>query len=317
MKKAIAVIGPTACGKTAFAVRLARTLKGEIVSADSRQVYCGLDIGSGKDLAEYSAGGEPVKYHLIDIADPSSSFTLSDYLRQASTALEDIISRQKLPILAGGTALYIDALLKGYALPGGPPDSALRRNLEALDNESLSAMLPQIGRDEGEETNRQRLLRRIELASTRAEGSGAPERLFRADWLALGIRFDRKIMHQRIEARLDARLGQGMLEEVAALHDAGVSWERLERFGLEYRQAALHLQGLMNFRDMRDSLLIKIRQFAKRQDSWFRKMEREGLRIYWFEPGDFEQANALTSSFLRNETLPEPSFRLKDVDFGA
>lgn len=314
-RKAVAVIGPTACGKTAFAVRLARAFDGEIVGADSRQVYRGLDIGSGKDISEYSSGGEPVRHHLIDIADATSIYSLADYMRDASAALRDISSRGRLPLLAGGSALYIDAILKGYELPGGPRDEDLRESLADKDTESLSKMLPVMG--EGEESNRERLLRRLELSSTRASGFAAPANPFKGEWLVLGVRFDRKDMHRRIEARLDARLAAGMLEEVASLHASGVAWERLERFGLEYRQVALHLQGRMGLLEMRDSLLIKIRQFAKRQDSWFRKMEREGMSIYWHGPDGFDDASALVSAFLRGEPLPEPSFRLKDVDFGS
>lgn len=318
--KAVAVIGPTACGKTAFAVRLARAFPGEIVGADSRQVYRRLDIGSGKDLSEYGEGAGAVPFHMIDIVEPGSPFNLAEYVRGATIALKDIASRGRLPILAGGSALYIDALLKGYALPGGPPDEALRERLEGLDADSLSGLLTESGgtpvQGEGEESNRTRLLRKLEMSSTRATGSGAPGSAFDAEWLVLGVRTDRKEMHRRIERRLDERLASGMLEEVASLHEAGVSWERLEWFGLEYRHVAWHLQGRMDFKEMRDALLIKIRQFAKRQDSWFRKMEREGMDIHWHGPEDFEKAAPLVSAFLRGETLPTPKFRLMDVKFG-
>jgi tRNA dimethylallyltransferase len=146
----------------------------------------------------------------------------------------------------------------------------------------------------------------------RAPAPGA----FAANWLALGVRVDRKEMHARIERRLDARLAAGMLDEARHLHEAGLPWERMEWFGLEYRYMALHLQGKMGLREMRDALLVKIRQFAKRQDSWFRKMEREGLRIHWLAPDDFEKGSALIRRFLAGEPLPEPDFRLMDVKYG-
>ncbi len=318
--KALAVIGPTACGKTAFAVRLARAFSGEIVGADSRQVYRRLDIGSGKDLAEYGDGGAPVPFHMIDVAEPGEPFNLSEYVQGATAALSSIASKGRLPILAGGSALYIDALLKGYALPGGPPDEELRGRLAGLDANALSAMLSEAGEDPGagfgEEANRARLLRRLEMASTRSGGSGAPKAAFEADWLVLGVRVDRKEMHRRIEARLDARLKGGMIEEVAKLHESGVSWERLEWFGLEYRHLAWHLQGRLDYASMREALLIKIRQFAKRQDSWFRKMEREGVAIHWLGPQGFEEASDLLSRFLAGRPLPAPDFRLMNVKFG-
>ena len=319
--KAVAITGPTACGKTAFAVRLARAFNGEIVSADSRQVYKGLDIGSGKDLAEYSAGGEPVPYHLIDVVEPGGEFNLSGYLKLASSALHGIARRGRLPLLAGGTPLYVDALLKGYKLPGGPSEAAFRDGLAAQDAGSIAEMLKKAGEDStlgdcGEASNRARLMRRLELATDRHEGSGAPLKPFEADWLAIGIRFDRSEIHSRIERRLDSRLAEGMLDEVRLLHEAGTSWERLEWFGLEYRYVSMHLQGRMPFQEMRDSLLIKIRQFAKRQDSWFRKMEREGLQIHWFNPSSFEEASALLKSFLNGETLPPPGMRLSETFFG-
>ena len=318
--KSLAVIGPTACGKTALAVRLARAFDGEIVGADSRQVYKGLDIGSGKDLSEFSLGGLPVSHHMIDVVEPGVTFNLSEYVQGAGEALRSIAAKGRLPMLVGGSALYVDALLKGYRLPGGPPDEELRASLASLDASSLSGMLSEIAvapePGAGEESNRARLLRKIEMASTRSAGSGAPQASFDADWLVLGVRVDRKLMHQRIEMRLDARLDQGMLAEVARLHESGVSWERLESFGLEYRHVALHLQGRLQYKEMRDLLLVKIRQFAKRQDSWFRKMEREGSQIYWVAPDDFEQASELLRLFLSGEKLPAPVFRLMNVKFG-
>jgi len=318
--KVLAVLGPTACGKTSFAVALARRFGGEIVGVDSRQVYKGLDLGSGKDLVEYSSGGQAVPYHMIDVSEPSSEYNLAEFRNDALKAVEGVLARGRLPILAGGSALHMDSLLRGYALPGGPPDQKLRERLRSLDSEGLLAELAALDPSavpeaKDERSNRSRLIRRVELISSKGSG-GLGAGALDADFLTLGVRVDRKEMHRRIEARLDERLAAGMLEEVARLHDAGLSWERLEYFGLEYRHVALHLQGRMSLREMRDSLLAKIRQFAKRQDSWFRKMEREGLSIHWFSPEDRENASKLVTLFLAGGELPALEFRLKDVMYG-
>ena len=268
--------GPTATGKTALAVALARRFGGEVVSVDSRQVYRGMDLGSGKDLAEY--GDTPV--HLLDIADPAREvYNLSRFCRDAFAAIGDIASRGKLPVLCGGTALYLAALLQGYRLPGGelPP------------------------RVEGEPRRRQDM--------DKAPSFTPP---FELSALVLGVLFPRAEVRSRIEKRLDARLDAGMIDEVASLHDSGVAWEKLEFFGLEYREIARYLQGACDLAEMRLALLRKIRQFAKRQDIFFRKMEREGVAIHWIERGSFAEAEKLAAAFLAGEAVPPPGFRLCD-----
>ena len=239
----IAVItGPTATGKTALAVELAKEFSGEIISVDSRQVYRGMDIGSGKDLAEYG----DIPYHLIDIADPAAdTYNLFEFCSDAFAAIEDISSRGKLPILCGGTALYLNALLQSYHLPGGK--------------------LPE--RRTGEPRTRQ----------NGTEPAFVPP--FELDALVMGVYFPRKTVRARIEARLDARFASGMIDEVKTLHDSGVPYEKLEFFGLEYREIARYLQNLCTFEEMRETLLNRIRQFAKRQDIFFRKIERSGQEI--------------------------------------
>ena len=279
--KIVAITGPTATGKTALAVRLAEKFDGEIISVDSRQVYRFMDLGTGKDLEEYG----DVPYHLINIADPwSDTYNLSLFCRDAFEAIRDITSRGKLPILCGGTALYLDALLKGYRLPGG--------------------QLP---------------LREKDVARSVADYSAAPSFTppFELDPLVIGVLFDRKIVRERIEKRLDARFAAGMTEEVRKLHDEqGVSYEKLEFFGLEYREIALYLQGKCTFEEMRQSLLDKIRQFAKRQDIFFRKIERSGQAIYWCREGKEPDPAELVKKFTAAERLPEITFRLADVDYG-
>ena len=322
--KTLVVTGPTASGKTAFAVRLADALNGEIISVDSRQIYRGMDIGSGKDLGEYTtASGNKIPVHLIDIADPQHPYNLAEFLRDCHAAALSIHDRAHLPLLCGGTALYLDAVLRAYTLQGGAPDPEKRRLKRALPLDELRRMLaesePESEILRREPENRIRLIRRLEQLEEQPDAgllqsvnAGRPE----YEFLVLGVLRTRSELHRRIEQRLDERLAHGMLEEAIRLHDEGVSWERLEFFGLEYRYMALHLQGKLTFQEMRDQLLIKIRQFAKRQDSWFRNMERNGIKIYWFKPEDAAAALQLTGSFLAGETLPEPEFKLSETFYG-
>ena len=279
--KIVAVTGPTATGKTALAVKLAALFNGEIISVDSRQVYRYMDLGTGKDLDEYGS----VPYHLIDIADPGKeTYNLSCFCHDAFDAIADIAGRNKLPILCGGTALYLDALLKGYRLPGGK--------------------LPE--REKGVARS---------SADYEAEPSFTPP--FELDPLVIGVLFDRNVVRERIEKRLDARFENGMAEEVKNLHDIqNVSYEKLEFFGLEYREISLYLQGKCSFEEMRQNLLDKIRQFAKRQDIFFRKIERSGQDIYWCREGKEPDPAELVRKFLNGEKLPEITFRLADVNYG-
>lgn len=278
--KVIAVTGPTATGKTALAIDLARRFHGEIVSVDSRQFFRGMDLGTGKDLAEYREGGEAVPYHLIDIADPNEEYNLARFVHDAYRAIGEIAARDRLPILCGGSAMYLDALLQGYRLPGA-----------ALPRE--------------EERHRQ---------NREAAESFVPP--FRLAALTLGVYYPRAEVRERIARRLDARLNNGMIEEVAALHAAGVSYERLEFFGLEYREIARFLQGQVSREAMREELLIRIRQFAKRQDIFFRKMEREGVSIHWLKAGSEPDPVPLIRQFLAGEPLPPPAFRMMDTFYG-
>ena len=273
----IVITGPTATGKTALAVKMAKALNGEIISADSRQVYRGMDLGSGKDIEEY----QNIPYHLIDIADPATEvYNLGRFCRDAFNAISDIRSRRKLPIICGGTALYITALLDGYKLPGG-------------------ALPP----------------RDYDTPRIRQNPDAPPsfEPPFALNPLIIGVLFPRKEVRSRIESRLDARFAQGMVEEVKQLHDEkNVPYQTLEYFGLEYREIALFLQNKCSFEEMRQQLLNKIRQFAKRQDIFFRKMEREGHKIYWCKKGTDPDPLSLAEKFLTGKNLPEVEFKLCD-----
>ena len=275
--KIVAVTGPTATGKTALAVALARKFDAEIVSVDSRQVYRHMDIGTGKDLDEYG----DVKYHLIDIADPATEvYDLARFCRDASRAILDIAARGKNIILCGGTALYLAALLDDYELPGGK-------------------LAP---REAGKVRERQ-------------DPGGNPsfKLPFKADYLVLGVLFPRAVVRERIAARLDARLAAGMIDEMRDLTTKyGVPPEKLEFFGLEYREVGRFLRGECTREAMRDTLLDRIRQFAKRQDIFFRKLEREGNPIYWVPEGSFPLAAELVKKFLAGAPLPQVSYRLAD-----
>ena len=317
--KTVVITGPTATGKTALAVKLAARFGGEIISVDSRQVYRGMDIGTGKDLEEYTHDGKPAPYHLIDMVNPEDEYNLMEFCRDAWQAIRDIADRNKLPVLCGGTPMYLNAILSEYELPGGPPDSALRKSLDGKTLEELLEILKKNDEKAYNEfkdrDNRYRLLRAIEKAAVIT--NALDESSFRElDPLVIGVYFPRQEVHRRIEERLDRRLKNGMIEEVEQLHQRGVSWERLEFFGLEYRFIALHLQGILDYETMRNQLLYRIRQFAKRQDIWFRKLEREGRTIYWIDQQKGPDPFKLVEDFLAERPLPRPEISLKDIFYG-
>ncbi len=315
--KIAVVTGPTATGKTRLAVHLAEKFNGEVVSADSRQVYRHLDIGSGKDIAEYG----DVPHHLIDIVDPGAEYHLKAFCTDARAAISDIAARGRFPVVCGGSTLYIHALLKGYELPGAAPDPAERARLDASSLDELQTRLrsidPEFYENFADRDNFNRLRRAIEIRSSCAVPAAAtapavsdePE----FDALVLGVLFPRSVVRERIRQRLDARLEQGLIEEVRSLHERyAMSWENLEFLGLEYRFVAEYLQGRTQYDEMRELLLNHIRQFAKRQDIFFRKMEREGVAIHWINEGNFEPAAKLTADFIAGKPLPAPEFRLMD-----
>lgn len=278
----IVVLGPTASGKTSLGVQLARHFSGEIISADSRQVFRNMDIGTGKDLAEYD--GTPA--HLIDILDPGTEFSLFAFQKLFFEAFTEITSRQKMPVLVGGTGLYLDAALRGYRMIEVPENPALRTAMGKLPLDSLQQRLLALKPEQHNLTDlndRERLLRAIEIAegeqSATADFPEPPE----LKPAIFGIRWDRSILRKRITARLKQRLDEGMIEEVEQLHESGVSWQQLEYYGLEYRFIAQHLQGQLNRNDMTQKLNSAIHQFAKRQETWFRRMERQGTNINWLD----------------------------------
>ncbi len=315
--KAIFVIGPTATGKTALGIDIARHVNSEIISIDSRQVYTGLDLGTGKDLEEYGEGDNAVKYHLIDIADPvSDEYSLHAFLQDATAAMKELWSQGKIPVLVGGTSLYINALISGYDLAGCPPNLELRKELEPKSTEELIEELkkyPEVF-ERTDTSTKKRVIRAIEVAIS--EKTNPPVEIPDFDSLLLAPYYHRKICHQRVEQRLDARLEGGMIEEVNQLHKQGVSWEKLDWLGLEYRYVSLYLRGELDYNEMREKLFIKIRQFLKAQDIWLRKMEREGKKIYWLPEGNRTNAYMLTDRFIEDKNLPEPAIKISEIHYG-
>ncbi len=287
----VVLLGPTAVGKTAIGVRLAAELGGEIISADSRQVYKGLDIGSGKDLADYVLDGKQIPYHLIDVADLSQEYSVFLYQLDFYKCFSEIRSRGLLPVVVGGSGMYVDAIVRGYDLVPVPENKELRASLADKSLEELGKTLLalkggslHVPRDLLE---RERVVKAIEIETfiqspecASFKKSLPPRPDIRP--LILGTTLPRDRLRANIARRLDQRLDEGMIDEVRRLHDAGASWERLERLGLEYRYVSEFLQGKHSSqKEMRDLLCTAICQFAKRQETWFRGMEKKGVKINW------------------------------------
>lgn len=278
----ITILGPTASGKTKYAVRAAKSLDAEILSADSRQVYRGMDIGTGKDLCEYDG----VPYHLIDIVDAGTKYNIFEYQRDFEKAYQDIVSRGKKAILCGGSGLYIESVTQGYKLQGVAPNPELRAELERYSDQELIAKLEALKplHNNTDYDTRKRLIRALEIAIYQNEHPAVESNFLPKKTKYIGINVDRDTRNFKIDKRLDQRLEEGMLAEVQTLLDSGISPEDLIYYGLEYKFITLHLIGELSFKEMRDKLAIAIHQFAKRQMTWFRGMERRGIKIEWVEP---------------------------------
>ena len=275
----ICVLGPTASGKTKYAVQLARELDGEILSGDSRQVYRGMDIGTGKDLADYG----DVPYHLIDIVDAGTKYNIYQYQHDFEKAYQDILSRGKRPILCGGSGLYLEAATCGYYLPDVPADNELRAELAKLPTEELIAKYESMRTPHNttDYDTRQRLIRALEIAIYEESHPVTRTSFLPKHTKYLGISVSREVRNARIDARLKARLDEGMVDEVRRLLDSGIPAEDLLYYGLEYKYLTLYLTGALTYDEMVEKLRIAIHQFAKRQMTWFRGMERKGIEIEW------------------------------------
>ena len=294
MKSMITILGPTASGKTPLAAHLAAEIGGEIISADSRQVYRRMDIGTGKDLADYRFMVDGVSvnipYHLIDICEPGTKYNLFQYQQDFYDAYQDIRSRGVVPILCGGTGLYIEAVLKGYKLSPVPQNPELRASLEGKPLEELTRMLTELKARMGSNMHNktdvdscQRAIRAIEIETYNLENPVPRRELPPVDSLIIGVNIDREARREKITRRLKVRLEEGMIDEVKGLLDEGIPAEDLIYYGLEYKFVTEYLVGKTAYDEMFTRLEIAIHQFAKRQMTWFRGMERRGFNIHWID----------------------------------
>ena len=297
----ICVLGPTASGKTKYAVRLAKEIdrllserygftgtdvccprRAEILSADSRQVYRGMDIGTGKDLQEYDG----VPYHLIDIAEAGAKYNIYEYQKDFENAYRDIVSRGCVPVLCGGSGLYIEAATCGYSLPDVPADPVLRAELEKEDTRTLIDRLASLKplHNSTDYDTRKRLVRALEIAIYESQHPVDRTHFLPKNTYYIGTLVSRDERNARIDLRLEARLQEGMVDEVRRLLDSGIPAEDLIYYGLEYKFVTLYLTGQLGYEEMKGRLAVAIHQFAKRQMTWFRGMERKGLHIHWTVP---------------------------------
>ncbi len=300
----IVITGPTASGKTSLAVKLASVLDTEIISADSRQVYRGLDIGTGKDLWEYNIDGRTIPYHLIDIVKPQENFDLFCFYKSFFAIFKEFLKIGKIPILAGGTPLYIHSVIANYKLLEVPLNNKLREELSSYDMNELEDYLKSIQPTIHNITDledRERLLRAIEIADFKLKNRDAKSagENIEIKPLIIGTLWERSILKKRITRRLMYRLNEGMVEEVKSLNKNGISWERLEYFGLEYKYVSLYLQDKISYDEMVETLNIRIHQFSKKQSGWFRKFEKEGFSINWVEEADFQKAYKIISEKIK------------------
>lgn len=281
----ITILGPTATGKTDLSAHIADKLNGEIISADSRQVYKGMDIGTGKDLDDYIVNKKIIPYHLIDIVEPGYEYNVYEYQRDFLRAYKNIIAKKKLPVLCGGTGMYIEAILKGYKIFYVPENKSLRQDLENKNEQYLIRMLSSSRslHNITDIKDRNRLIRAIEIQQYYA-GHPEPERKFpEIKAIIFGIHFERNIIRARITERLKTRLEKGMIMEVENLLNKGITSEQLKFYGLEYKFITQYILGELSYNEMFRLLNIAIHQFAKRQMTWFRRMEKNGFEINWID----------------------------------
>lgn len=281
----ITILGPTASGKTPFAAALADRLDTEIISADSRQIYRGMDIGTGKDLADYTVNSKLIPYHLIDICEPGYKYNVFEYQHDFFRAYEEIRQKRKLPILCGGTGMYIEAVLKGYKLLDVPQNPELRESLKDKSLPELEQILAtyKVLHNKTDVDSAQRAIRAIEIEEYYKAQLPDANEYEPVDSLIIGINIDRELRREKISRRLRARLDEGMVDEVKGIIDSGVKPEDLIYYGLEYKFLTLYIIGELSYEEMVSQLEIAIHQFAKRQMTWFRGMERRGCTIHWID----------------------------------
>ncbi|MDR3195092.1 MAG: tRNA (adenosine(37)-N6)-dimethylallyltransferase MiaA [Tannerella sp.] len=281
----VTLLGPTASGKTAFAAALADRLDTEIISADSRQVYRGMDIGTGKDLEDYAVNGRRIPCHLINLCEPGTKYNVFEYQRDFHRVYRLVCAKGKLPVLCGGTGLYIEAVLKGYRLPDVPPNPALRESLKDKSPAELEQMLAPYKtlHNTTDVDNARRAVRAIEIEVCRSRNDPERKEYEPVRSLVIGLHIERERRRERISQRLRLRLEQGMVDEVRGLLASGIPPEDLIYYGLEYKYLTHYVQGELTYGEMASRLEIAIHQFAKRQMTWFRGMERRGIHIHWID----------------------------------
>jgi len=298
-KKVIVILGPTAVGKTKFAVDLAYKFNGEIISADSRQVYIGMDIGTGKDLSDYKFQNSTIKHHLIDVVKPECEFNLYLFQNLFYQSLKDICEDKKLPILVGGTGLYLSSVIQKYSITKVDFNSERSKVLNNYSNEKLVEILldtnPKL-HNSTDLKDKNRIINAILIAESNEQSETPDENI---EFLIIGIFEDREIHKKMIRERLKLRLKSGMIEEVQNLLSIGISHDKLRFFGLEYKFVSQYLTGELNYNDMYQKLASAIIQFSKRQMTWFRKMEKEGIIINWMNSTDLIKAQSLISEFIK------------------
>tara|TARA_B100001540_G_scaffold262661_1_gene242118 strand:+ start:477 stop:1409 length:933 start_codon:yes stop_codon:yes gene_type:complete len=295
----IVVTGPTATGKTKVAVNIAYQFNGEIISADSRQIYRGMDIGTGKDLNEYNINNSEIPYHLIDILDPIENYSVYQFQRDFLSTYNDIIERNKLPILCGGTGLYIESILLKYKLENAPgPNQKLRQDLQNKSMEELLELLkdisPQNYDDPSKKDTKNRIIRVLEIELNKI--SNQPDIFINQEidnFLVIGIQQERQNNRDLIKKRLIERMNAGLIDEVEKLLENGLPKSRLDYFGLEYKFVGAYLKNELTKDELTDKLHIAICQFAKRQMSWFRRMEKRGIKINWVNPANKDHITSL------------------------
>ena len=286
----ITILGPTACGKTSLAAALAADIHAQIISGDSRQVYRGMDIGTGKDLADYRVGDISVPYHLIDIVEPGTKYNVYQYQRDFMRAYDDIVGRGVTPMLCGGSGLYLEAVLRGYRMAPVPENKPLRQSLEGKSLAELTEMLNDIKTRKGlrmhnttDVDTAKRAIRAIEIELYQDEHPEETEDIQPVDSLVIGLHIEVEQRRERITRRLKARFDEGMADEIRRIIDSGVAPEELIYYGLEYKYVTEYVIGQRDFEETFRLLEIAIHQFAKRQMTWFRGMERRGVKIHWID----------------------------------
>lgn len=294
--KVIVVLGQTATGKTDLAIRLAQDFDGEIISADSRQIYRGMDLGTGKVTQEETKG---ISHHLLDIKNPDENYSAEEFQKNAFEAIETILLKNKIPIICGGTGYYIQTVVDNLLFQNVPPDKKLREELEQKSIEELKNIVSKIPQEKGvkvDTENKRRLIRAIELGTHFGKISCLQNQKSKYDFLLIGLKIPQNILDERIKIRLQKRIEDGMIKEVENLHKNGLPWQKLESFGLEYKYIALFLQKqIESLEQLTQILAIKIRQYAKRQMTWFQRDER----ITWFSPENYEVIKAEVLKYLQ------------------